>query len=108
MTTEPILRPRHINALRGAVCFLLAGESDGVSESSRISENDAFVAMQRVSRQTCWLPFSRKELELLWLVIGNGAPEHGNSLGMTTKEKSTFFQAANRIADAGGFLGDRF
>lgn len=102
------LRSHETRALRSAVSFMTSGEADGVPPHEVVSAKSAFNKLCEAPPQAKWLPFSQKELELLWLEIENGAPETGNNLGMTAAERRTFFAAANRIADAGAIAGSRF
>jgi len=103
-----MLSPSEACALNVAVGFMTAGEADGVPDRDVEAAKSASAKLTAAPARAVWLPFSQKELELLWLVIGNGAPETGNHLGMSASERRTFFEAANRIADAGKIAGARF
>jgi hypothetical protein len=108
LNAAPALTSREAHALRTAVGFMNAGEADGVSQQVVDAANSALDKLCAAPAQAKWVALSQKEIELLWAVIENGAPETGNTLGMTAGERRTLYAAANRIADAGQLAGARF
>ena len=105
---KPILRSHEMRALRTAVGFMTAGEADGVPQREVDAAESAAGKMQQAPPQSVWIAFSRLELETLWTAITNGAEGVlQSSSGMRLNQRKAFRNAANRVADAGGF-GPRF
>jgi hypothetical protein len=108
MSDKPILIPQETRALRAAVGFLTAGEADGHTQQEVEAAESAFSKLSGVPPQSVWIPFSRMELDMLWMAITNGAEGVLQpSSGVRQDQRQAFRNAANRIADAGDF-GPRF
>lgn len=84
---------------QGTQC-VLASEHD-LNRGQPQAARRALESLAEASPRSTWLAFSQKEIELLWLVLQNGAPEDTNSLGISEQEVQVFRGAANRIGQAG-------
>jgi hypothetical protein len=82
---------------------------EAYSAAEQAQYDAAIEKLDGLSRGSVMLPFTRKELELLWLAIGNGAGDDAiHNLGLRADERRTLAKAANRIAAAGKLGGPRF
>lgn len=65
--------------------------------------------MSKKAKEQIVISFSVKELELLWLALGNGAGDDAiDNLGLSGTEKRQLARACNRIKDAGRLRGPGF
>lgn len=103
------LTAAEIAAIREAIGFRLAGETDGLSEAAVADLQSAHAKLGAAPPRACWLPFSLKDLGLLVDALRNGAEGVLQpSAGTRPDEKKAFREAANRILDAGKFRLPRF
>jgi hypothetical protein len=105
-----ILKRPDIRAINVALGFCIAGgEVDGSPPGFITDAKAAQEKTSSVPRGGVMLSFSAKELELIWLVLGNGAGDDAlKYLRLRPDEEKTFCKAANRIKDAGNLGGPYF
>ncbi|UNC16277.1 hypothetical protein FE249_18870 (plasmid) [Acidiphilium multivorum] len=94
-----VLTPAEASTSLAALSQRLAGKFV-MSQPSEEAARKAVDTLQSAAPGSSWIAFSRQELKLLWLAITNGAPEYGNTLGMTPREMRMFRRSANRIGRA--------
>ena len=108
MDNPSILKGPEIRAISTALSSATAGPLDGAPRGFEEHAESAFSKIVAVPRGGALIAFSVKELELLWLALGNGASDDTiNHLGLRSAEKRTLAAAANRIKDAGNLGGPR-
>lgn len=104
-----MITSKEARALRIAVGFMTSGDADGVAGSMTELALSAQDKLAAAPPRSVWLPFSEKDLELLWLALGNGASDDAiDGLGLRVDERLKLGAAANRIAKAGRLGGPRF
>lgn len=112
MDNRPIISFIEAGAARGALGSVLAGEAseaEGFPATFRERAQAAHSKLCAMPRGATLIAFSLKELELLWLALGNGAGDDTmNHLGLRADEKRTLASACNAIGDAGKQRGPRF
>jgi hypothetical protein len=98
-----MLRPQHTRALMSAVGFITFDPASDMPESKVTNAIKAATIMASAPAMAEWIPFSHRELHMLWVALESGAEAILQpSSGMRPDQRRAFRSVANRIGAAVG------